>query len=92
MGINTRNAKFQDLPDCRLSEPKITVLARTSSNLAASQSGQEGVDWVHLAQDRDLWRALVSTVENFQVAQNAASLISMLATISNSRISSPSWG
>jgi hypothetical protein len=69
MGINTQNAKFTDPPDCRISfvrwgsEPRITVLARASSNLAVSQSGQECVDWVHLAQDKDLWRALVNCRE-----------------------------
>jgi hypothetical protein len=26
--------------------------------------GWEGVDWMHLAQDRDQWRALVNTVMN----------------------------
>jgi hypothetical protein len=26
-----------------------------------------GVDWIHLAQDRDLWRALVNMVLNLQV-------------------------
>jgi hypothetical protein len=26
-----------------------------------------GVDWIHLAQDRDRWRALVNTVMNLQV-------------------------
>jgi hypothetical protein len=29
--------------------------------------GFEGVDWIHLAQDRDRWRALVNTVLNLQV-------------------------
>jgi hypothetical protein len=29
--------------------------------------GWEGVDWIHLAQDRDWWRALVNTVINFQI-------------------------
>jgi len=29
--------------------------------------GWEGVDWIHLAQDRDQWRGLVNTVMNFQV-------------------------
>jgi hypothetical protein len=28
---------------------------------------QECVDWMHLAQDRDQWQALVSMVMNFQV-------------------------
>jgi hypothetical protein len=29
--------------------------------------GWEGVDWIHLAQDTDQWRALVNTAMNFQV-------------------------
>jgi hypothetical protein len=27
--------------------------------------GWEGVDWIHLAQDRDRWRGLGGTVMNF---------------------------
>jgi hypothetical protein len=29
--------------------------------------GLEGVDWIHLAQDRDQWRAVVNTVMNIRV-------------------------
>jgi hypothetical protein len=32
-----------------------------------SETGCDGVDWIHMAQDRDWWRALVNTVLNFQV-------------------------
>jgi len=31
------------------------------------QVGWEGVDWMHLAQGMDMWRALVNTVMNLQV-------------------------
>jgi hypothetical protein len=29
--------------------------------------GCEGMDWIELAQDRERWRALVSTVRNLRV-------------------------
>jgi len=31
------------------------------------ETGWEGVDWMHLAQDRDQWRALVNTVMNVRI-------------------------
>jgi len=31
------------------------------------ETGCEGVDWIHLAQDRDQWRALVNTVTHLRV-------------------------
>jgi hypothetical protein len=33
----------------------------------SNEIGWDGVDWVDLAQDRDLWRALVNTVMNLRV-------------------------
>jgi hypothetical protein len=32
--------------------------------------GPGGMNWIHLAQDRDQWRTLVNTVMNFLVKQN----------------------
>jgi hypothetical protein len=29
--------------------------------------GGDGIDWIHLAQDRDQWRALVNTVMSLRV-------------------------
>jgi hypothetical protein len=29
--------------------------------------GWDGVDWIHLARDRDQWRALVNTVVNLDL-------------------------
>jgi hypothetical protein len=31
------------------------------------ETGWEGVDWTHLAQDRDKWQAVVNTVMNLRV-------------------------
>jgi hypothetical protein len=37
--------------------------------------GWEGVDWIHLAQDRDQWWALVNTVMNFGVPEKARNFL-----------------
>jgi hypothetical protein len=31
------------------------------------ETGWEGVDWIHLVQDRDQWQTLVNMIINFQV-------------------------
>jgi hypothetical protein len=31
------------------------------------ETARGGIDWIHLAQARDQWRALVNTVMNFRV-------------------------
>jgi phosphoribosyl-ATP pyrophosphohydrolase len=33
-------------------------------NQILKKIGCEGVEWIHLAQDRDQWQALVSTIMN----------------------------
>jgi hypothetical protein len=47
--------------------------------------GWDGVNWIDLAQDRDQWRALVNTVMNLQVSQNAGNFLSGLTIGSFSR-------
>jgi hypothetical protein len=31
------------------------------------EKGSDGVDWIHMAEDRDQWMALVNTVMNLRV-------------------------
>jgi hypothetical protein len=45
--------------------------------------GWEDVDWIHLAQHRDQWRALMNMVMNLlQVPYNAGNLFSSYVTVS----------
>jgi hypothetical protein len=39
------------------------------------ETGLEGVDWIHLAQDMDQCPALVNTVMNLRIPQNAGNFL-----------------
>jgi hypothetical protein len=36
-----------------------------------SEMGWEGMDWMHLAEDRDKWRAVVNILTNLWILSNA---------------------
>jgi hypothetical protein len=38
--------------------------------------GCDGMDWIDMAQDRDQWRALMNTIMNLWVPQNAGKFFS----------------
>jgi hypothetical protein len=47
--------------------------------------GWDGMDWIDLTEDRDQWRALVSTVMKHRVPQNAGKFLSSCTIGSFSR-------
>jgi hypothetical protein len=38
-------------------------------------TGREGVDWIHLAQDRDQWQVVVNTVMNLRIPEKARNFL-----------------
>ena len=49
--------------------------------MGLQEVGGDCGDWMGLAQDMDRWRALVSTVMNFRVPQNAGNFLTSCRTI-----------
>jgi hypothetical protein len=47
--------------------------------------GWRGMDWIDLAEDREQWRALVNTVMNLRVPQNAGNFLNNCTTCGFSR-------
>jgi hypothetical protein len=49
---------------------------RDNIKMVLREIGFGRTDWIHLAQDRDKWRALVNTVMNFWISQKAWNFLS----------------
>jgi hypothetical protein len=45
---------------------------KDNSNMDLKTIGYEVADWIHMAQDRDQWWALVNTIINLQLASSEA--------------------
>jgi hypothetical protein len=45
--------------------------------MALREIGWDGVDWLHLTDDRDQWQAVVNTVMNLQVPQKAGNFLTI---------------
>jgi hypothetical protein len=48
---------------------------RKDIKMDLNERGYENVDWVHLAQDKDQWQALVNTVMSLRVPWNAGNFL-----------------
>jgi hypothetical protein len=44
--------------------------------------GLKGVNWIHVSQDRDRWRALLDTVMNLRVPYKAGNFLTSATTVS----------
>jgi hypothetical protein len=69
---DTRNAYIilMENPERKISlgRPRSTFEDKIKIYLREMGGGVEVVDWIHLAQDRDQWWALLNTVINLQVS------------------------
>jgi hypothetical protein len=52
----------------QIRENVIGATCSTNVRMGLRETGWEGVDWIHLAQDRVQWRGLVDTVINLHVS------------------------
>jgi hypothetical protein len=57
-----------------LGRPRRSCVDNVKTNLR--ERGWGGMDWIDLAQDKDQWRTLVSTVMNLRVPQNVLKFLS----------------
>jgi hypothetical protein len=59
---------------------------RWVDNMDLGEIEWDGMDWIHLAQDRDQWRALMNTVMNLRVPYKVCKFLSSCTTGGFSRM------
>jgi hypothetical protein len=69
------NPEDFDLKHHRRESLKTRIEVDCFQGMELREIGCEGVDWIHLAQDRDQWRTLVNTGMNCRVPQNLANFL-----------------
>jgi hypothetical protein len=67
MKINTKSASMGENPEGKrpLGRPRRRWVDNIKMDLR--EIGWNGMDWIHLPQDRDQWRALLNAVINLRV-------------------------
>jgi hypothetical protein len=49
---------------------------KSNSKIHLRKIGSGGMDWIHLAQDKDQWKALVNAIKNFRVPLDVEKFLS----------------
>ena len=73
-GERIAGAFFARKPEERITPGRLWRRLEDNIKITVKDTGYEGVDWIHLAHDRYKWWAVVHTVMNPRVPQNAGQL------------------
>jgi hypothetical protein len=65
---------MQGKPEELLGKPRCRWVDNIKMDI--TERGWSGMDWINVAQDRGMWRALVNTVMKLQIPQNVGEFLS----------------
>jgi hypothetical protein len=54
-------------PEWKISSRRLRLTWESNIRMVLKKIGWKGVDWIHLAKDRDQWRVVVNTVIKLRV-------------------------
>jgi hypothetical protein len=52
-----------------------------NTKMDLNETGFADVNWIHLAQDRDQWRAFLNTVKNLPITKNTGNFFTFQASL-----------